>query len=136
MSSWQDGQCIGSYRALTQQIRLRNRPLVIHIRHTVTRQRKNNHVNVAEMSRLWNFSVRVQSWYDEIESDPVLIRKIFENLSLIQSWSANVKSCIFILPHEAKELLEIFCLSPIKIGWRKNTSSSAFVSWGKTDTAF
>ena len=33
----------------------------------------------AEMSGLRNFSVRVQSWSDEIESDPVLIRKIFEN---------------------------------------------------------
>ena len=32
-----------------------------------------------EMSRLWNFSVRVQSWSDEIESDPVLIHKIIEN---------------------------------------------------------
>jgi len=32
-----------------------------------------------EMSRLWNFSVRVQSWPTKIESDPVLIRKIFEN---------------------------------------------------------
>jgi len=33
----------------------------------------------AEMSGLWNFSVRVQSWSNEIESDPGLIRKIFEN---------------------------------------------------------
>jgi len=33
----------------------------------------------AEMSGLWNFSVRVQSWSNTIESDPVLIRKIFEN---------------------------------------------------------
>ena len=32
-----------------------------------------------EMSGLWNFSVRVQSWSDKIESDPVLICKIFEN---------------------------------------------------------
>ena len=31
------------------------------------------------MSGLWNFSVRVQSWSDKIESDPVLIHKIFEN---------------------------------------------------------
>jgi len=31
------------------------------------------------MSELWNFLVRVQSWSDKIESDPVLIRKIFEN---------------------------------------------------------
>ena len=31
------------------------------------------------MRGLWNLSVRVQSWSDKIESDPVLIRKIFEN---------------------------------------------------------
>jgi len=31
------------------------------------------------MSGLWNFSVRVQSCSDKIKSDPVLIRKIFEN---------------------------------------------------------
>jgi len=31
------------------------------------------------MSGLWNFSVRVQSWSDKIESDPVLIREILEN---------------------------------------------------------
>jgi len=33
----------------------------------------------AEMSGLWNFSVRVQSWTDKIESDPVLLHQIFEN---------------------------------------------------------
>jgi len=32
-----------------------------------------------EMTGLWNFSVRVQSWSDKIESDPVLVCKIFEN---------------------------------------------------------
>jgi len=45
-----------------------------------------------EMSGLWNFSVRVQSWSDKIQSDPVLIRKIFENHQSDLSWSANVKS--------------------------------------------
>ena len=39
----------------------------------------NSVAKFAEMSGLWNFSVRVQSWSDKIESDPVLIRKIFEN---------------------------------------------------------
>ena len=34
---------------------------------------------IAEMSGLWNISVWVQSWSDKIESDPVLISKIFEN---------------------------------------------------------
>ena len=32
---------------------------------------------ISEMSGLWNFSV--QSWSNKIKSDPVLIRKIFEN---------------------------------------------------------
>jgi len=88
------------------------------------------------MNGLWKILVRVQSWSDKIESDPVLVRKFLKIISPIQSWSANVKSCIFILPHEAKELLELFCLSPITIGWRQNTSNSAFASWGKIDTAF
>jgi len=34
---------------------------------------------IAEMGGLWKFSVWVQSWSEEIESDPVLICKIFEN---------------------------------------------------------
>ena len=33
---------------------------------------------LAEMSGQWNFQLRVQSWSDEIESDPVLIRKFFK----------------------------------------------------------
>jgi len=37
----------------------------------------------------------------------------------IQSWSANLKSCILILPHEAKELLELFYLSSNTIGRRQ-----------------
>ena len=93
-------------------------------------------VSATEMSGLWNFSVRVQSWSDKIESDQVLSAKFLKIISPIQSWSANVKSCIFILPHEAKELLELFCLSPITIGWRQNTSSIVFASWGKIDTTF
>jgi len=69
---------------------------------------------LAEMSRLWNFSVRVQSWSDKIESDPVLIRKIFENHEsdpvLIRqckimyfyftSWGKIAPAVL--LPHEAK----------------------------------
>ena len=35
--------------------------------------------NVSEMSGLWNFSVWVQSWSDKIESNPVLICRIFLN---------------------------------------------------------
>ena len=57
------------------------------------------------MSGLWNFSVRVQSWSDKIESDPVLIRKIFEN-------------------HQSDPVL--FCQCKIMYLY--------FASWGKTTT--
>jgi len=90
--------------------------------------------NTAEMSGLWNFSVQVQFWSNKIESEPVLILKIFENP--IQSWAAHVKSWIFILPHEAKASLELFCLQPNMTGWRQNSCSMAFASWGKIDIAF
>jgi len=90
----------------------------------------------AEMSRLWNFLVRVQSWSDKIESDPVLIRKIFENHQSDSFLIRPCKSCIFILPHEAKAPLELFCLQPNMIGWRQNSCSSAFASWGKISIAF
>ena len=36
-----------------------------------------------------------------------------------------------ILAHKAKALLELFCLQPIAFGWRQNSSSCAFASWGK-----
>jgi len=36
--------------------------------------------------------------------------KFLKIIGPIHSWSANVKSYIFILPHEAKELRELFCL--------------------------
>ena len=90
-----------------------------------------------------------QRWADceifqsESSPDPIKLNpiqswsaKFLKIISPIQSWSANVKSCIFIFPHEAKKILELFYLSPIMIGWRQNTSSSAFASWGKIDTAF
>ena len=84
---------------------------------------------------LWAMDINHHRWTDceifQSESSPDPI-----NLNPIQTWSANVKSGIFILPHEAKYLLELFCLSPIAIGWRQNTSSSVFASWGKIDTAF
>jgi len=51
-------------------------------------------VSTAEMSGLWNFSVRVQSWSAKVESDPALIRKFLKIISPIQSWSANIKPCI------------------------------------------
>jgi len=84
---------------------------------------------------IWNFSVWVQSWSDKIESNPVLIRKIFANY---QSDTVLIRQCkkIFILSYEAKEGLELFCLHPNTIGWRQNSSSRAFASWGKIDTVF
>ena len=52
----------------------------------------------------------------ESSSDPMKLNpiqswsaKFLKIISPIQYWSANVKSCIFILPHQAKELLELFC---------------------------
>ena len=38
------------------------------------------------------------------------------------------------LPHEAKGLLELFCLQTIICAWRQNSSNSAFASWGKIKT--
>ena len=47
----------------------------------------------SEMSGLWNVSLRVQSWSDKIESDPVLIGKIFNNQ---QSDPVLIRQCKFI----------------------------------------
>jgi len=80
-----------------------------------------------------------QRWADsefvEFESSSVPIKlnpiqswsaKCLKIIIPIQSWSANVKSCIFILPHQAKELLELFCHQTNTTSWRQNSSSSAF----------
>jgi len=40
------------------------------------------------------------------------------------------RKAISILPHEAKALLQQFCLQPIIFGWRQNSFSGAFASWG------
>ena len=69
------------------------------------------------MSGLWNSLVRVQPCSEKIESDPNLIGKIFENHQSDPVLSANVKSCIYILPHEAKQLLELLPLP--KYDWLK-----------------
>ena len=89
----------------------------------------------------------LQKWVDceifQSESNPDLKKlnpiqswpaKCLKIISLIQSWPAYVM--FYILPHEAKALLEPFCLQPNTIGWRRNSSCSAFASWSKTDTAF
>jgi len=57
------------------------------------------------MSGLWNFSVRVQSWS----------AKFLKLIRPIQSWSANVKSCI------------LFCL----MKQNKFCFAFYFASWGK-----
>jgi len=41
---------------------------------------------------------------------------------------------VYILSHEAKALLEPFCLQSIIFGWRQNSSSNSFASSGKTKT--
>ena len=56
-------------------------------------------MKAAEMSGLWNFSVRIQSWSVIIESDPALIRKIYKNYQSDQVLIRNCKNVFFILPH-------------------------------------
>ena len=64
-----------------------------------------------------------QRWADyeilqsESSPDPIKLNptqcwsaKFLKIISPIQSWSAHAKLCIFILPHEAKALLQLFCL--------------------------
>jgi len=41
------------------------------------------------------------------------------------------QKAVSTLPHGAKALLELFWLQPIVFGWRQNSSSSFFASWGK-----
>jgi len=48
---------------------------------------------------------------------------------LVKFWKRQKSAPI--LPHEAKALLELFCLQPIIFGWRQNSSSGSFASWGK-----
>jgi len=43
---------------------------------------------------------------------------------LVKFWKCQ--KALSILPHEAKALLELFCLQPIVFGWRQNSSSSSF----------
>ena len=58
-----------------------------------------------------------ENFQSESSPDPMKLNpiqswsaKFLKVIGPIQSFSANVKSCIFILPYEAKELLELFCL--------------------------
>jgi len=47
---------------------------------------------------------------------------------LAKFWKCQ--TAVLILPHEGKALLELFCLQANLFGWRQNSSSSAFASWG------
>jgi len=51
---------------------------------------------------------------------------------LVKFWKC--RKVVSILPHEAKALLELFCLQSIVIGERQNSSRSSFASWGKIKT--
>ena len=79
-------------------------------------------------------STRLQRWADceifQFESSPDP-----QNFWKSSLWSAHVKSWIYILPHEAKAPLELFCLLANVIGWKQNNCSSTFASWGKIDIA-
>jgi len=48
---------------------------------------------------------------------------------LVKFWKSQ--KAVSILPHDAKTLLELFCLQQIVHGWRQNSSSSSFTSWDK-----
>ena len=87
----------------------------------------------AEMSGLWYFSVRVQSWSDKIESHPVLIRKIFENQSdPVLIWQCKIMYFYFA----SWGRRTTGAILPLAKYERQNSSSSAFASWSKVDTAF
>jgi len=102
----------------------------------------------AEMSGLWIFLVRVQSWSDEIESDPVLIHKVFENhrsdpALIRQLPSLHCTVIVFALDWESHkslkhdhecltELLERACFQPQTI----QRIQLAEVSWESDNKRF
>jgi len=71
-----------------------------------------------EMSRLWNFSVRVQSWSEKTESDPVLIHKIFENHQSDPVLNRPCKIMNFYFASWGKSATEAI-LSSAKYDWLK-----------------
>jgi len=97
---------------------------IIHVARASNRKRDCEHdlycclLPWCEAFRTWRSGFLIATLPSRFESDPVLFlnpiqswsAKFLKIISLIQSWSASVKSCIFILPHEAKELLQLFCL--------------------------
>jgi len=48
---------------------------------------------------------------------------------LVKFWKSQKVMSIF--PHKAKAILQLFCLQPIIFGWRQNSFSGVFVSWGR-----
>ena len=53
---------------------------------------------------------------------------------VVEFWKCQ--NAVSILPHEAKALLELFCLQLIELGLRQNSSCSSFASWGKIKIYF
>jgi len=96
------------------------------------------------MSGLLNFSVRVQSWSDQIKSNPVLIRQIFENHQsdpvLIRlckimyfyfaSWGKKTTRAVLPFTNydwfKAKYFQQCLCLM-----WQNRHSLSAFPKFNK-----
>ena len=69
---------------------------------------------LSEMSGLWNFSVRVQSWSDKIESDPVLIRQCKIMYFYFALWGKRTTGAILPFANydwlEAKYFQQCLCL--------------------------
>jgi len=58
---------------------------------------------------------------------PAVLSPLMRNRHfLVKFW--KWQKAVAILPHEAKTLLELFCLQPIVFGCRQNSSSSSFAS--------
>jgi len=85
----------------------------------------------AEMSGLWNFPVRVQSWSDKIESDPVVIRKIFQNHQSDPVLIRQCKIMYFYFASWGKRTTE--AILPLLIRQCK-IMYFYFASWGKRTT--
>jgi len=81
------------------------------------------------------FQFRVQCWSEKIESDPVLIRKIFENQ---RSDPVLICPCKIMYFHCASWGKNAGAVLPsAKHDWLKaKYFNCAFASWGKIDTAF
>ena len=86
----------------------------------------------AEMSGMWSFSVRVQSWSQKIEPDHVLIRNFLKSSVRSRTdppiWNHIIYYAVSILPHREKAVLELFFLKENMIIWSQNTPSSAYAS--------